>query len=92
VYDLSGKPVASLKPVESSAGQSVSFTWKPSGNVPDGLYLFRYGATNARINHQQDAPSFSGNVKLQTVKPSNNQTLKQSNLQTFITLNLEHET
>ena len=78
VYDLSGKPVAHLKPVFSSSAGTVFFTWKPVGGVPGGLYLFRYGTASARINHQQDAPSISG-------------TRPTSNLETE-TSNLKHET
>jgi len=53
----------------SPAGRLV-FTWKPAeAKTPGGIYLFRYGATTARINHQKNAPSVSGNLPTSNLKP-----------------------
>ena len=69
IYNLSGQPVAHLKPSSGSSDATVSFTWKPENRIADGLYLFRYGNITARINHLQNAPSVSGNRPTSNLKP-----------------------
>jgi len=70
IYNLSGQVVAQPKAKLVSPTGRLAFTWKPAeAKTPGGIYLFRYGATTARINHQKNAPSVSGNLPTSNLKP-----------------------